>query len=89
MAQSKKHSWLLFIGLLLLLTVFPRDIAKADVGLPPAPISTILPEDIAKSDTDPNFPNATPSVPFSLILGIGFISTAVVLIIIAVKRGEN
>ena len=56
---------------------------------PPPPTSTILPEDIAESDTDPNFPNGTPSVPFSLILGGSFISTAVVLIIIAIKRGEN
>ena len=56
---------------------------------PPIPTSTKLPEDIAEEDTDSNNPNTTPSVPLSLIMGIGFISTAVVLIIIAVKRGEN
>ncbi len=55
---------------------------------PPDPIATTSAPDPTGSDVEPGSPNATPSIPFSFIMGGGFISAAVVLIIIAVKRGE-
>ncbi len=56
---------------------------------PPLPTATTSALDPTGSDVEPDSPNAAPSVPFSFIMGGGFITTAVVLIIIAVKRGEK
>ncbi len=55
----------------------------------PAPTATTSAPDPTGSDVELDSPNASPSIPFSLIMGGGFISIAVVLIIIAVRRGEK
>lgn len=89
MTQSKKRYRLLFTGLLLLLTVIPRDNARADVGVPPAPSATVAAADLTESDTAAESPSDNFSPSFSLIMGIGFIGTAIVLIVIAVKRRES
>ncbi len=134
MTQSKKRYWLLFAGLLLLLTVIPRDNAKADVAVPPAhpgpslspgdfetnvqmvseeveiiikedpfeasaaasvsptppvPSATQPPADPTQPDGEIEAQSAAPPLSSPPIMGISFIAVAVVLIIIAVKRGEN
>ena len=123
MTQLKNRCRFLLIGVLLLITVLPKDVARADVGLPPVypgyslspgdlatnvqlvseVVEIVIQEDSFAALVSATITSANPtetaaavespasniSPSFTLIMGILFIVTAGVLIIVAVKRREK